>query len=424
MKFIATDVTDSPTKLSEMVTNQLGKPGFAIDSYFYRSHVTFQAELEHIIFKSWLYAGHISQIPEKGDYFLFELGEDSIIISRDDSGAIQAMHNICRHRGARVCEEKSGNRKTFVCPYHGWVYNTDGRLKLARHMEEKEGFSCENYRLKQVRFEVFQGLIFINCDPDAADFAAPLEKLQVQLGAYDLENAKLADSRTYKIDANWKLCLENYLECYHCATSHRSYAKLHTLKDLERNVKPINDAMLARAEEVTGVEGIGNDFYDYYNDASGFGACSYHSRYALYDGFETGSEDGRPVAPLMGQMQGYDGGAGDFQMGPLTFMLNYPDHCVLYRFIPRGITQTDMQLVWFVNGDAEEGVDYDKEKVSWLWHQTSLEDEKIITQNSEGVNSHFFEPGPYHPEFEATCMTFISWYLKALHDSVPTTTPS
>ena len=101
-------------------------------------------------------------------------------------------------------------------------------------------------------------------------------------------------------------------------------------------------------------------------------------------------------------------------MGPLTFMLNYPDHCVLYRFIPRSITETDMELVWYVNGDAEEGVDYNKEDLTWLWHNTTLEDEFIITRNSEGVNSQFFEPGPYHPEHESTLNEFVTWYLKAL----------
>ena len=415
MKFIATDVTDSPAKLAEMVTEQLKKPGFAIDPYFYRSHVTYQWELEQVIYKSWIYAGHVSQIPNKGDYFLFEIGEDSVIVSRDGNGIVCALHNICRHRGARVCKEKNGNSKSFVCPYHGWVYDIDGTLKVARDMESLEGFCRDDYGLKKVRLEIFEGMIFINCDSKAADFRAPLEKMKVQLGAYDLGSAKIAESKVYEIDANWKLCLENYLECYHCATSHRSYAKLHTLKELENKVKSINEAMLARAERVTGVAGIGHDFYDYYDQASGFGACSYHSRYALYEGYKTGSEDGKSVAPLMGKMQGYDGGAGDFQMGPLTFMLNYPDHCVLYRFIARGMTKTDMELVWFVNGNAIEGEDYEKERLTWLWHQTSLEDEKIITQNSEGVNSHFFTPGPYHPEHEETCMKFIKWYLNALH---------
>ena len=281
-------------------------------------------------------------------------------------------------------------------------------------MDQLEGFKCEDYALKKVRFVVFQGMIFINCDPNAPDFIAPLENISRQLGAYDLENAKVAERKTYRINANWKLVLENYLECYHCSSSHRQYAKLHTLEAPSEKVKPINQAMWARAEELTGVAGIAEEYYGYYNDATAFGACSYTSRYALYEGFKTGSRDGQPVAPLMGNMQGYDGGAGDFQMGPLTFMLNYPDHCVLYRFIPRNLTETDMEVVWYVNGDAVEGVDCEVEKVTWLWHHTSLEDEYIILRNNEGVNSRFFEPGPYHPEYEATLMEFISWYLKAL----------
>ena len=414
MKIIATDILDNREKMTAMASAQLEKPGFAINPYFYRSHVTYEAELEHIVFKSWLYAGHISQVAKNGDYFLFDVGEDSIIISRDNKGQIGAMHNICRHRGARVCEEPSGNRKAFICPYHGWAYGNDGHLKSAREMDQLEGFKCEDYALKKVRFVVFQGMIFINCDPNAPDFIAPLENISRQLGAYDLENAKVAERKTYRINANWKLVLENYLECYHCSSSHRQYAKLHTLEAPSEKVKPINQAMWARAEELTGVAGIAEEYYGYYNDATAFGACSYTSRYALYEGFKTGSRDGPPVAPLMGNMQGYDGGAGDFQMGPLTFMLNYPDHCVLYRFIPRNLTETDMEVVWYVNGDAVEGVDYEVEKVTWLWHHTSLEDEYIILRNNEGVNSRFFEPGPYHPEYEATLMEFISWYLKAL----------
>ena len=414
MKFIATDVDDSMQKMAAKVAESLAHHGRAIDPYFYRSHLVYEQELDKLVFRSWLYACHVSEIPNPGDFQLFEIGEDSIIISRDEEGEIHALMNICRHRGARVCEETSGNRKTFVCPYHGWVYRSNGELKAARSMELKEGFDVADYPLKRAKCVVYQGLIFINCDPEAGDFLGPLSHLDEPLGAYDLPNAKVAHKQTYKVEANWKLVLENYLECYHCATSHRAYARMHTLKDLDCNTKEFVQAMLDRTEEVTGVKGMGKEYYGIYNDAESFGACSYTSRYGLYDGYLTGSEDGQPVAPLMGHIKGYDGGAGDYQMGPLTFMLNYPDHCVLYRFIPRGLTSTDMEVVWFVNGDAEEGKDYDVDKLIWLWHHTTLEDEYIITRNSEGVNSRFFEPGPYHPEFEYTLQCFIDWYLDTL----------
>lgn len=414
MKLIATNVDDSVARMTEMVREQQKKPGFAVDPYFYRSHVAYEQELDHIIFKSWLYAGHVSEVSNNGDYFLLEIGEDSIIISRDQKGEISAQHNICRHRGARVCEEPHGNKKTFVCPYHGWVYNTDGTLKAARHMEAKEGFNCADFNLKKVKVNVYQGMIFINCDLEAEELLPSLRKLDTQFNGYRMENAKVAHKASYKVDANWKLVLENYLECYHCATSHRQYAKIHSLKDLECNARALNEAMHARAESVTGIAGVADELFEIYEGAPHFGGCVYASRYALYDGYLTGSQDGQPVAPLMGDFKGYDGGVGDFQMGPLSFMLNYPDHCVLYRFVPRGLTETDMEIVWFVNGDAVEGKDYEAEKVSWLWHHTTLEDEYIISRNNEGVNSRFFEPGPYHPEFEALSVMFVEWYLGAL----------
>ena len=77
-----------------------------------------------------------------------------------------------------------------------------------------------------------------------------------------------------------------------------------------------------------------------------------------------------------------------------------------------------MEVVWFVNGDAVEDVDYDVKRLTWLWHNTTLEDEYIISRNSEGVNSRFFEPGPYHPEYEATLTEFIYWYLDTMRKAV------
>lgn len=414
MKFIATNVDDNPARMAERVALQKQKPGYAMDPYFYRSHVVFEQELDAILYKSWLYAGHVSQIPEAGDYFQYELGEDALIITRDNQGEVHALMNVCRHRGARVCEALSGNRKTLVCPYHGWVYELDGSLKAARAMEALDGFDASQYGLKKARCCVFEGLIFINCDPQAADFEPTLEIIAPALRPYDLPHAKVAHSQVYTVHANWKLALENYLECYHCATAHRAYAKMHTLQDLDDRVSHITDDMLARAEEQTGVAGITLNHYQAFSSSKQFGNDVYTSRYALYDGFQTGSEGGVPVAPLMGEFKGYDGGAGDFQIGPLMYMLNYPDHCVLYRFTPRSLTRTDMEIVWFVRGDAIEGKDYQRDAVTWLWHNTTQEDEYIITRNSEGVNSRFFEPGPYHPGFEYICPDFVSWYLDAL----------
>jgi Rieske 2Fe-2S family protein len=408
---------DSRRLLAQQVALQQSRPQTALAGYFYRSPVAYELELDQLLLRSWVYAAHVSELADPGAFRTLEIGEDSIIIARSEDGALRAFSNSCRHRGARVCEEEAGVTRSFVCPYHGWTYGSDGSLRGAREMADAPEFDAASLGLRALSLVEFEGLVFVNADTEAFDLTRALEPLRDPLAAYDLPAAKIAHQHSYRVQANWKLCLENYLECYHCATAHRSYARMHTLKERQHKVQPVLDAMLARAEQVTGVSGITRDHRAMYDQAMGFGACASHQRYGLFEGYLTGSEDGQPVAPLMGRIRGYDGGAGDYQFGPVTFMLNYPDHCVLYRFLPLGPDDTDMTVVWFVNGDAEEGVDYARERVTWLWHHTTLEDEYIISRNRAGVLSRLYEPGPLQGEFEDAMMDFHRWYLGALADA-------
>ena len=414
MEEIRTFVTsDSEARADEEIQKALERPGYALDNYFYRSQVVYQRELEQILFKSWVYACHVSQIPGPGDFLTLQIANESFIIVRDKSRQIRVFANTCRHRGSRVCKEESGNTKVFVCPYHSWSYDLTGVLMGARSMGD--AINKSEVRLKPVKHHLFEGLVFINADDDAADLTPQTDRLLPFVKPYHLESAKVAEARKYVIPANWKFSLENYLECYHCSTAHKSYSMAHTLKEEPEKAKPLNEAMMARTSEKTG---LGEEFLekiaDQYGNAQAFGCGISHMRYALYDNFQTGTMDGKPAAPLMGDFQGYDGGAGDMQIGPLTAMLNYPDYCILYRFLPRGIDESEMELVWLVNGDAEEGKDYDVQHLTELWDITTVEDKEIITNNSRGALSRFYEPGPYSPVFEQLSMNFVDWYLKAI----------
>lgn len=405
---------DDQAQLQSRVASQLADPDAALAGYFYDSPLVYQRELENVMFRSWHFAGHVSQLRESGDYFLYEIATESVILVRDAAGEIHGLINSCRHRGARVCDTPCGNRKTFVCPYHGWVYGHDGALRGARAMESLQGFSREDYPLKKVRVAVRFGMIFINFDREAVDFEACLAHLDAQMRPYQLEHAKIAHRQVYSVDANWKVALGNYLECYHCETAHRLYSRVHSFKSPEHEVAGLNRDMWARSARATGVPGLEKSVYRIFREAPGFGACVYTSRYALFPGFKTGSANGEPLAPLMGEFRGYDEGAADYQFGPLAYMLNYPDHCVLFRYVPRAIDKTDMEIIWFVRGDAEEGVDYQRDALVHLWHETTLEDKRIIDLNAAGIGSHFFEPGPQHPQFEDTPRRFFDWYLNAL----------
>ena len=133
-------------------------------------------------------------------------------------------------------------------------------------------------------------------------------------------------------------------------------------------------------------------------------------RYALYDGVKTGARGGKPVAPLMGAFTGYDGGVTSTHLGPASFFIAYADHAVLYRFIPRTALTCEMEVAWLVRGGARAGVDYRLDELTWLWTVTSEADKRITEENQKGVNSLYYQPGPYAP-VEQNAIRYVAWYL-------------
>jgi phenylpropionate dioxygenase-like ring-hydroxylating dioxygenase large terminal subunit len=115
----------------------------------------------------------------------------------------------------------------------------------------------------------------------------------------------------------------------------------------------------------------------------------------------------------MGDFSGYDGNTTYFDVGPLSDFLAYPDHGVIYRFIPRAAVHTEMEVIWLVRADAQESRDFEVERLTSLWKVTSLQDKKIVELNQAGVNSRYFEAGPYSLQ-ESYTQRFVDWYLREL----------
>ena len=357
--------------------------------------------------RHWLCAGHSSSAPNPGDYFTYEIADESIIIMRGQDGALRALVNVCRHRGSRVCLKPSGHAKVLVCPYHAWAYNLDGGLRSARAMGA--GFDAASHGLKQIHLREIEGLVLISFAPNPLDLSHAEATLRASHGQYGWASAKVAHRQTYAIAANWKLAVENYLECYHCAPSHREYSKLHALEQPLDQIGELN----ARMEARTCALGVNVGVSDRWAASSSGEAPIMTFRYALYDGVRTASEDGSPLAPLMGAFRDYDGGVTSTHFGPASFFVAYADHGIVYRFMPRTPTTCAMEVIWLVNGDAAEGVDYDKAKLTWLWQVTSDADKRITEDNQAGVKSRYYEPGPYAP-MEANLKRYIAWYLNEL----------
>jgi len=396
---------DKPS-ISALIENQT--IGMALAQPFYTDADIYQRDIDQVFLKSWLYAGHSSEIPNVGDYFLFELAGESVIIVRGGDRAINAIVNVCRHRGSKVCLENRGCAKKLVCRYHAWVYELDGTLRAAPHMAE--GFDKSGLSLKTLHCETLDGMIYVNF----ADLPTPFDCIRGGLSEclkpYRLDKAKVAHRQTYSINANWKLSVENYTECYHCAPSHPEYSRGHSLAKPGARETDMMEQVMARAQACGLSDKKASRLYA---NAEGFGADYFYERYPMWRGHMTGSEDGQPVAPLMGDIKGYDGGTSDFQVGPVTFALAYCDYVVIYRFTPVSVSESECDITWLVDGNADEGKDYDRDKLTWLWDVTTAADKRIIEYNSEGVNSRFYKPGPLST-MEVFTGDFQRWYLQAI----------
>lgn len=376
----------------------------SLDQALYNSPEAFRHDIERIFFRHWILAGHASGAAEPGHWFTHEMGDESVIIVRGRDGQLRGFANVCRHRGSRICTASSGRSSVLVCPYHAWSYNLDGSLRSARHMPAD--FDRTQYGLKPIHLAVIEGLVFISLAEAPLSLDPARAAITAAFGPYGRGSAKVAHRETYRVEANWKLAVENYLECYHCTPSHPEYSKLHALEQPLDMIESLNVAMEARTRGL----GLAIPSVDRRIGSASGDASVFIFRYALYDGVETGGPDGRPVAPLMGGFAGYDGGVTSAHCAPSSFFIAYPDHGVLYRFIPLTPCSSTMELVWLVRGDAREGIDYDLDRLTWLWRVTTEADKRITEDNQRGVNSRYYEPGPYAP-VEPNAIGWIDWYL-------------
>ena len=386
------------------------RPGHALSREFYCDAELFEREVRRLILRHWHCVGHTSQVRAPGDFFTTSLCGEPLLIVRGQDREVRALLNVCRHRGSRVCTQESGHARggAFVCPYHAWSYGLDGRLRAARHMPDD--FDRASHGLKNIHTRVLEGLIFVSF----ADTPPGLEHVAAALAGsarlYGWAQAKVAHRETYAVRANWKLAVENYMECYHCGPAHEEFSRFH----LYARPAPLNRGADEGVRERARALGVAIEEVDFFALRARPGQEAADSaRSALGEGAVSGSEDGRPLAPLMGQFSDYDGGVTFFDVGLTSSFLAYPDHGLIYRFIPNTVQSTDMEVIWLVREDARAGVDYDLERLTWLWRVTSLADKRIIELNQQGVSSRFYEPGPYTP-MEQHTRRFVEWVLNEL----------
>ena len=383
-------------------------PGHALERPFYTDPAIFDADMEALFYREWLFAVPACELPKAGSYVTHKIGAYRIIIVRDAQGTIRAFHNSCRHRGSILCKGARGTVPKLVCPYHQWTYDFDGRLIWARDMGTD--FDAGAHGLKPVHCRDLAGLVYVCLAEHAPDFDAFAERARPYLAPHDLSDARIAHESTIVENGNWKLVWENNRECYHCGGNHpalcRTFPDDPTVTGIEEGGAPAHlVAHFDRCERA----GVPAAFH------MSEGGQYRLARMPLKVGAKSYTMDGGiAVTKRLGRVPFDDAGSLLKFHYPTTWNHFLPDHSIVFRVTPLTPTTTEVTTKWLVHKDAVEGRDYDLKRLTEVWIATNDEDRRVVEDNQQGIESLAYEPGPYSKVQESGVIQFVDWYCRTL----------
>jgi phenylpropionate dioxygenase-like ring-hydroxylating dioxygenase large terminal subunit len=201
--------------------------GWTLPASWYSSAAVAELEREHVFARSWQYGGPAEQVATPGSFMATQAGHVPLVVTRDRHDVLRAFVNVCRHRAYTVAKG-SGCRETLQCAYHAWTYELDGSLRKAPRSEREDGFDPASFSLLPASVETWGPFLFVNPDPDAGPLADVLGSLPelVASSGLDLSQLRHHSHGEWPIEANWKVVLENFLECYHCPVAHPGFSKV------------------------------------------------------------------------------------------------------------------------------------------------------------------------------------------------------
>jgi len=361
---------------------------------YYLSEERYREELVKIWQKQWVYVGHVSQIRSKGDYITYEIGDESVVVIRGDSEEVHAHLNVCRHRGLRLCDQAFGHvPRRLVCPYHSWSYDLNGTLKNATRQPDGEFFDYKDFGLRNVHVEVWRGFIFVCLADETPGVIADMIDAE-STAAMDLVEPlklKVAHEVVYESDADWKLLLENGVECYHCPSVHPEFCVVLNADQMsdyyDKDMVP--DVVQGLVIPVKGeLESLSMDGH-------------YVSK-KLLGKFDSGT----PIP--------YEFGAGFMTQPGYAWAGFHPDYGMVANCLPAGPGKTKMICQWFVHEDAVEGVDYDIDDLIKIWDVTNHQDLNILARQQAGLRSVRYTPGPNSYTQEPGIHASLKKYLEMM----------
>ena len=347
---------------------------------YYIDHTILEKEMKTIFLKGWICAGHISEFSKTGDFKTINVDKESIIILRDNIGGFRAFFNLCRHRGTRLCTKSKGNlSKSIQCGYHGWTYDMQGNLIGAPNMGAVTDFNKSDYPLNKVALVEWEGFIFINLSDNPVEFKTEFAPIMNRFSEWGIPELKIIESKSYSVNCNWKLIVQNYSECYHCPIIHPELAE----------ITPYTEG---RNDLASG------PFLGGYMEMKG----------------ETISESGQLCGPMLGnltlknQKRVYY-----YALFPNILLSLHPDYVMLHSVWPEGVDKCRVECGWYFSEGVADDKDYSPENAVNFWHKTNRQDWDICEQSYLGIQSRKYQPGPYSGQ-ESLLAAYDEHYLSVL----------
>ncbi|MDI9893321.1 aromatic ring-hydroxylating dioxygenase subunit alpha [Rhodococcus sp. IEGM 1381] len=333
---------------------------------YYTDPAIFELEQEKIFEELWICAVRAADLDKPGAFRTVQIGRESVIVTRTRTGAIKAYLNVCAHRGARICMEDKGEvKRSFQCPYHAWTYDLDGKLIAAPNLTKMPDIDRVRYGLSSVSVEEWLGYVWVNLSDNPASFdTTVVQDIRDRLGdvesidRYKIEDLGLGRRVSYNVNANWKLIIENFMECYHCATIH---------PELTEVLPEFADGYAAQYYVGHGAE---------------FGES--------VKGFTLDGSEGHDSIPGIAPEQ--DRRYYAITVRPQVFVNLVPDHVIIHRMYPLAADRTLVECDWlYLPGVVASGRDLQKSVE--LFHRVNLQDFEACERCQPAMSSRKYRDG-------------------------------
>jgi Rieske 2Fe-2S family protein len=376
--------TQVPAHYNGLSHRQVGLP-----AHHYFDRAQYERELNRIWYRNWIYAGRSEDLLQPRTFRTLEIGDQRVLLVRDEAGILQGFYNTCRHRGSALCREAYGQLRTsaIVCPYHAWVYDLRGNLLRTSSKSLAHDFAIADYPLYRISVQEWSGCVFVALTDEPAPLQENFDQPLSRLDHWSLGDLRRGHVFTRTMQCNWKIFWENYNECLHCPGVHTQLSQL---------VPIFGRGLLEERDDPEWRQHVASD------DPKLKGG--------LRHGAATWSTNGRAVGAALPGLTEEDRQAAHVYLTgyPSVFIVGHPDYVRLVRLRPLGPEQTEMCVEYLFASQTLADPGFDLNNAVKFADRVMTEDAQVCELNQRGLRALPHRQGVVMPE-EYLVLQFHEW---------------